>query len=71
MNFQNMTFLEISRLSSTLNKPSEINDMLSVLDEIDRNMKIIRTMLKGKREAFLKKEKEERKRRLTVVSQDE
>jgi len=70
MNFKNMTYREITRLISTFNDFRDIDEATRHLDDLIESLKIIRSMLEGRKALQIQKEKLQRRRGLKVVVKD-
>ena len=70
MNMKNMTYKEITQLVSSLNTYRDFDEAIHKLDDLIESLKILRSMLEGRK--ALQKQKDQRNRRkgLTVVPKE-
>lgn len=68
MNFKSMTYKEIIQLVSSLNAKKDIEEAISLLDDLIESLKILRGMLDGRKTLQMQKDKMERRKGLKVVS---
>ncbi len=68
MNFKNMTYKEITQLVSALNPAKDINDAIHQLDDLIESLKILRSMLDGRKTLQIQKDKMERRKGLKVIT---
>ena len=68
MNFKSMTYKEITQLVSSLNVKKDIEEAVSLLDDLIESLKILRGMLDGRKTLQMQKDKLERRKGLKVVS---
>jgi len=68
MNFKGMTYKEITQMVSSLNATKDIEEAMSLLDNLIESLKILRGMLDGRRTQQMQKDKMERRRGLKVVT---
>ena len=62
-----MTYKEITQLVSTLNTSSNLDEALNKLDDLIDSLKILRSMLEGRKALQVQKDQQNRRRGLTVV----
>ena len=67
MNLKNMTYKEITQLVSTLNTSSNLDEAMNKLDDLIDSLKILRSMLEGRKALQKQKDHQNRRRGLTVV----
>ena len=67
MNLKNMTYKEITQLVSTLNTAGDLNEAMLKLDDLVDSLKILRSMLEGRKALQVQKDQQNRRRGLTVV----
>ena len=67
MNFKSMTYKEITQLVSSLNVKNDIEEAISLLDNLIESLKILRGMLDGRKTLQMQKDKLERRKGLKVV----
>jgi len=67
MNLKNMTYKEITQLASSLNTSGDIDETLHKLDDLIESMKILRSMLEGRKALQMQKDQQKRRKRLKVV----
>lgn len=68
MNFKNMTYKEITQLVSALNTAKDIDDAIHQLDDLVESLKILRSMLDGRKALQIQKDKMERRKGLKVIT---
>ncbi len=68
MNFKGMTYKEITQLVSSLDLKKDIEEAISLLDNLIESLKILRGMLDGRKTLQMQKDKLERRRGLKVVT---
>ncbi len=68
MNFKNMTYKEITQLVSALNTAKDIDDAMHQLDDLVESLKILRSMLDGRKTLQIQKDKMERRKGLKVIT---
>lgn len=68
MNFKNMTYKEITQLVSALNTTKDIDDAIHQLDDQVESLKILRSMLDGRKTLQIQKDKMERRKGLKVIT---
>ena len=68
MNFKSMTYKEITQLVSSLNVKKDIEEAVSLLDDLIESLKMLRGMLDGRKTLQMQKDKLERRKGLKVVS---
>jgi argininosuccinate lyase len=68
MNFKGMTYKEITQLVSSLDLKKDIEEAISLLDNLIESLKILRGMLDGRKTLQMQKDKMERRRGLKVVT---
>ena len=68
MNFKNMTYKEITQLVSALNTAKDIDDAIHQLDDLVESLKILRSMLDGRKTLQTQKDKMERRKGLKVIT---
>ena len=67
MNMKNMTYKEITQLVSSLNTSGDIDEALHKLDDLIESMKILRSMLEGRKALEKQKDQQKRRKGLKVV----
>ena len=67
MNMKNMTYKEITQLVSSLNTSGDIDEALHKLDALIESMKILRSMLEGRKALQMQKDQQKRRKGLKVV----
>ena len=67
MNIKNMTYKEITQLVSSLNTSGDIDEALHKLDDLMESMKILRSMLEGRKALQMQKDQQKRRKGLKVV----
>jgi len=67
MNIKNMTYKEITQLVSTLNNPVDLDEAMHKLDDLIESLKILRSMLEGRKVLQIQKDQQKRRRGLKVV----
>ena len=67
MNMKNMTYKEITQLVSSLNTSGDIDEALHKLDDLIESMKILRSMLEGRKALQMQKDQQKRRKGLKVV----
>ena len=67
MNIKNMTYKEITQLVSSLNTSGDIDEALHKLDDLMESMKILRSMLEGRKALEKQKDQQKRRKGLKVV----
>jgi regulator of replication initiation timing len=68
MNFKNMTYREITRMISTVNNTTTIDEATRQLDDLIESFKILRNMLEGSKALQMQKDKLKRRRGLKVIT---
>ena len=68
MNFKGMTYKEITQMVSSLNATKDIEEAISLLDNLIESLKILKGMLDGRKTLQMQKDKMERRRGLKVVT---
>ncbi len=68
MNFKNMTYREITRMISTVNNTTTIDEATRQLDNLIESFKILRNMLEGRKALQMQKDKLKRRRGLKVIT---
>ena len=68
MNFKNMTYKEITQLVSALTTAKDIDDAIHQLDDLVESLKILRSMLDGRKTLQIQKDKMERRKWLKVIT---
>lgn len=68
MNFKSMTYKEITQLVSSLNAKKDIEEAVSLLDDLVESLKMLRGMLEGRKTLQIQKDKMERRKGLKVVA---
>ena len=68
MNFKNMTYKEITQLVSSFNVTKDIDDATHQLDDLIESLKILKSMLEGRKTLQIQKDKLKRRRGLKVVT---
>jgi hypothetical protein len=71
MNLKNMTYKEVTQLISSLNTSRDIDEALHKLDDLIESMKILRSMLEGRRALQKQKDQQKRRKGLKVVPKEE
>ena len=71
MNLKNMTYNEITQLVSSLNTSGDIDEALHKLDDLIESMKILRSMLEGRKALEKQKDQQKRRKGLKVVPKEE
>ena len=67
MNLKNMTYKEVTQLVSSLNTSKDIDEALHKLDDLIESMKILRSMLEGRKALEKQKDQQKRRKGLKVV----
>ena len=67
MNLKNMTYKEITQLVSTLNTSGDLDEAMNKLDDLVDSLKILRSMLEGRKALQVQKDQQKRRRGLKVV----
>ena len=67
MNLKNMTYKEITQLVSTLNTAGNLDEAMNKLEDLIDSLKILRSMLEGRKALQMQKDQQKRRRGLTVV----
>ena len=67
MNMKNMTYKEITQLVSSLNTSGDIDEAIHKLDDLIESMKILRSMLEGRKALEKQKDQQKRRKGLKVV----
>jgi hypothetical protein len=67
MNIKNMTYKEITQLVSSLNTSGDIDEAIHKLDDLMESMKILRSMLEGRKTLQMQKDQQKRRKGLKVV----
>jgi len=68
MNFKNMTYREITRMISTVNTTTTIDEATRQLDDLIESFKILKNMLAGSKALQMQKDKLKRRRGLKVIT---
>jgi regulator of replication initiation timing len=68
MNFKNMTYREITRMISTVNTTTAMDEAARQLDELIESFKILKNMLEGSKALQMQKDKLKRRRGLKVIT---
>ena len=68
MNFKNMTYREITRMISTVNTTTTMDEAARQLDELIESFKILKNMLEGSKALQMQKDKLKRRRGLKVIT---
>ena len=71
MNLKNMTYKEITQMVSSLNTSGDIDEALHKLDDLIESMKILRSMLEGRKALQKQKDQQKRRKGLKVVPKKE
>jgi hypothetical protein len=71
MNLKNMTYKEVTQLVSSLNASKDIDEAMHKLDDLIESMKILRSMLGGRRALQKQKDQQKRRKGLKVVPKEE
>ena len=71
MNLKNMTYKEITQLVSSLNTAGDIDEAVHKLDDLIESMKILRSMLEGRKALQKQKDQQKRRKGLKVVPKEE
>ena len=67
MNLKNMTYKEITQLVGSLNSSKDIEEAMYKLDDMIESLKILRSMLEGRKALQMQKDQQKRRRGLKVV----
>ena len=67
MNLKNMTYKEITQLVSSLTTAGDIDEALHKLDDLMESMKILRSILEGRKALQMQKDQQKRRKGLKVV----
>jgi hypothetical protein len=67
MNIKNMTYKEITQMASSLNTSGDIDEAIHKLDDLIESMKILRSMLEGRKTLQMQKDQQKRRKGLKVV----
>ena len=67
MNLKKMTYKEITQLVSTLNTSGNLDEAMHKLDDLIDSLKILRSMLEGRKALQVQKDQQKRRRGLKVV----
>ena len=67
MNLKNMTYKEITQLVSTLNTSGDLEEAMHKMDDLIESLKILRSMLEGRKVLQVQKDQQKRRRGLKVV----
>lgn len=70
MNFKTMTYKEITQLVGSINSTKDIEEAISLLDDLMESLKILRGMLDGRKTLQIQKNKMERRKGLKVVNKE-
>lgn len=70
MNIKNMTYKEITQMVSSLTTSRNINEALHKLDDLIESMKILRSMLEGRKALEKQKDQQKRRKGLKVVKKN-
>ena len=70
MNLKNMTYKEITQLVSTLNTAGDLDEAMNKLDDLVDSLKILRSMLEGRKALQVQKDQQKRRRGLKVVKKN-
>ena len=68
MNFKSMTYKEITQLVSSLHAKKDMEEAISLLDDLVESLKMLRGMLEGRKTLQIQKDKMERRKGLKVVA---
>jgi len=68
VNFKNMTYKEITQLISSFNTTQDIDEATHQLDDLIESLKLLRSMLEGRKALQMQKDKLKRRRGLKVVT---
>ncbi len=68
MNFKNMTYREITRMISTVNTTTTMDEAARQLDELIESFKILKNMLEGSKALQMQKDKLKRRGGLKVIT---
>jgi len=68
MNFKNMTYKEITQLVSGLNTAKDIDEAIQKLGDLVESLKILKSMLEGRKALQMQKDKMERRKGLKVIT---
>ena len=68
MNFKNMTYKEITQLVSGLNTAQDIDEAIQKLGDLVESLKILKSMLEGRKALQMQKDKMERRKGLKVIT---
>ena len=63
-----MTYKEITQLVSSLNAKKDMEEAISLLDDLVESLKMLRGMLEGRKTLQIQKDKMERRKGLKVVA---
>ena len=67
MNLKNMTYKEITQMVSSLNTSGDIDEALHKLDDLIESMKILGSMLGGRKTLQMQKDQQKKRKGLKVV----
>lgn len=68
MNFKNITYKEITQLISNFNTAKDIDEATHQLDDLIESLKILRSMLEGRKILQMQKDKLKRREGLKVIN---
>ena len=68
MNFKNMTYKEITQLVSGLNTAKDIDEAIQKLGDLVEFLKILKSMLEGRKALQMQKDKMKRRKGLKVIT---
>ena len=68
MNFKDITYKEITQLVSGLNTAKDIDEAIQKLDDLVESLKILKSMLEGRKALQMQKDKMERRKGLKVIT---
>ena len=64
MNFKDITYKEITQLVSALNTTKDIDEAIQKLDDLVESLKILKSMLEGRKALQMQKDKMKRRKGL-------
>jgi len=70
MNLKNMTIREITQMVSTLNHPEDIEEAVDKLSGLIESLKILRSMLEGRKLIQVQQNQIKRRKGLQVVKKE-
>ena len=68
MNFKHMTYKEITQLVSSLTTTKDIGDAIQHLNNLIDSLKILKSMLEGRKTLQMQQDKIERRKGLKVIT---